>query len=199
MANISNAYPSVCPGTNNYSMGIGLLGDPNAIFKRKFRFLFSILTCGGQFVPAHFVKTSARPDISIEETEINFLNEKTWIPGKASWEQMTVTYYDLASADLSLYSWLAGVYDFTNLCRWQNSRRAEYAGTGFLFILDGCGAIMEKWTLGDMWPTSIKFGELDYSSTDTLDVELTLRYSKVSYQNFCGGVIQRCGCLPCAA
>ena len=74
-------------------MGIGRLGFQNTVFKRKFRFTFELEDiCGGKKVPKHYVKVASRPNLSIEETEINFLNAKTWIPGKASWETMTVTY-----------------------------------------------------------------------------------------------------------
>lgn len=35
------------------------------------------------------VKVAQRPQLEIEETEINFLASKMWIPGKATWEDMT--------------------------------------------------------------------------------------------------------------
>jgi len=79
------------------NMGIGPLGFRNLIFKRKFRFTFEVQgICGdsSRSVPPHFVKVAARPNLSIEETEINFLNAKTWIPGKAAWETINVTYID---------------------------------------------------------------------------------------------------------
>lgn len=37
------------------------------------------------------VKVSSRPSLSIEETEVNFLNAKTWIAGKAEWERIVLT------------------------------------------------------------------------------------------------------------
>lgn len=184
---------------NARGMGIGRLGGPDIIHKRKFRWAFYIFTCNGGFVPGYFVKTASRPDISIEETEINFLNEKTWIPGKATWEAITVTYYDVATGDnIGLWNWLASVYDFTNpACRHMNSKRRDYAGSGRLWLLDGCGNPLEAWWMNDMWPTSIKFGDLDYASSDTVDIEVTLRYSQVEYTNFCGPQPQRCPCSPC--
>jgi len=97
-------------------MGIGNLGFNNLVFKQKFRYTFEIFNiCGGQQVKQHFVKIAARPKISIEPTEVNFLNSKTWIPGKASWETLTVTYFDIANTqDLKpLYNWLASVYNFS--------------------------------------------------------------------------------------
>jgi len=190
-------------------MGIGPIGGPSVVFKRKFRWLFSIQTnctrSGGSpagFVPPTIVKLAARPNLTIEETEINFLNAKMWIPGKGAWETITVTYYDvggLGAAMAPLFGWLATVYDFTdykNLC--QSSRQDSYGATATLQLFDGCGSEMERWTLGNMWPQAINFGELDYSSSEEVTVELTLRYSEVSYEAAanCGGDFQACcdGC-----
>ena len=37
------------------------------------------------------IKLDKRPELQIEETEINYLNAKTWVPGKAHWHPCTVT------------------------------------------------------------------------------------------------------------
>lgn len=194
------------PGSGAISMGIGELQAGNTLIKRKFRFLFGIQYClglnnGGNAnnqVSASFVKSASRPDITVEDTEINFLNQVAWIPGKAKWETITVTYYDVAGAATSgLFSWLATVYDFTSSCRYMSSKINDYAGKASLVMLDGCGNPLEQWIMADAWPSAIKFGEVDYSSSDPAEVELTLRYSDVSYQSFCGGTITPCGCSPC--
>lgn len=181
-------------------MGIGRLGAQDIIHKRKFRWVFQIAFCNFQrIVPPYFVKTASRPDLTIEETEINFLNEKTWIPGKPAWESITVTYYDVASsANIELWSWIATIYDITDpTCRWMNAKRQDYAGQGYLGMLDGCGSIVEQWLFNDMWPTSIKFGDLDYSSSDVCEIEISLRYSSVQYKNLCGAQPVRCPCTVC--
>ena len=183
-------------------MGIGQLGFKNLVFKRKFRFTFELFDiCGGQSVPKHFVKVASRPNLSVEETEVNFLNAKTWIPGKASWETMTVTYIDVASSEVApLYNWLASVYDFTDPINLKmGATRMDYSATGVLKLWDGCGSIMETWTMKDVWPTAINFGDLDYASSDECTIELTLRYTDVVYENHCPGFsIAPCctGCGP---
>ena len=178
-------------------MGIGRLGDADLVFKRKFRWTLFISTpCG--VVEESYVKLASRPNISIEETEINFLNAKTWIPGKASWETITVTYYDVGNANEDLWNWLASVYDFTDPINLkQGGNRASYAGFAELVLFDGCGNRMEEWELDDVWPQAINFGELDYSSSEEVTVELTLRYSSVSYTNYCGAQVNPCLCQGC--
>lgn len=188
------------------NMGIGQLGFKNLIFKRKFRFTFELFDIcagvnggAGQRVPEHYVKTAARPNLEVEETEINFLNAKTWIPGKASWQTMTVTYIDVATADAApLFNWLASVYNFTNPVTLEmGSKRSDYSASAILKMWDGCGQLLEVWEMSDVWPTGINFGDLDYASSEEATIELTMRYSQVKYTPKCPGFAITPCCSPC--
>ena len=179
-------------------MGLGELGGPSVIHKRKFRWTFEIYGPCGLSIPKNFVKLAARPSLSIEETEINYLNGKTWIPGKGTWETITVTYYDVAgSANQDLWGWIATLYDYTDSVGLKQSTiRSGYEGLGILNLYDGCGTILEEWLLGDMWPQAINWQDLDYSNSEECTVELTLRYGKVEYSPRCGGTVNSC-CEGC--
>lgn len=170
-------------------MGIGVIGQPDMVFKRKFRWTFEILGfCDNEknAVPEHFVSVASRPNLSVEETEINHLNAKTWIPGKAAWETITVTYLDVAHTEMrSLWNWLATVYDFTDPINLKQGNKRDWDATGVLSMYDGCGVLIEAWQMQHMFPTAINFGDLDYSSSDIATIELTLRYSDVKYRSYC--------------
>lgn len=170
-------------------MGIGVIGQPDIVFKRKFRWTFELVGfCGNQknLVPEYFVTVASRPSLTIDETEINHLNAKTWIPGKGMWETMSITYLDVAHQDMqSLWSWLATVYDFTDPVNLHMGERPDWNATGLLNMYDGCGVLLETWQMQRIFPTAINFGELDYSSSDIATVELTLRYSDVIYRSIC--------------
>jgi hypothetical protein len=178
-------------------MGIGPLGAPDVIIKRKFRWTLEISTpCGN--LPPYTAKTAARPHVEIEETELNFLNAVTWLPGKAKWQPISITYYDVANSSLQgLMNWVATIYDFTDVVNLRMSEKRGWAGTGLLMIYDGCGSPLEAWYLGTVWPTSVNFGDLDYASTDFCTVDLTIRYSEVNYVSFCGGVRPVSCCKGC--
>lgn len=183
-------------------MGLGKLGDRSLIFKRKFRWTFQVERLSdNSVIDNSFVKLAARPNLTVEETEINRLNAKAWIPGKAAWETITVTYYDVATQDnLGLWNWLASVYDFTNpVSLTMGSSRLDYAARGVLTLFDGCGTPLENWVFDDMWPQAINFGELDYASSDEINIELTLRYSQVTYKMLCPNAILQGTCTPCAS
>ena len=181
-------------------MGIGALGFQNRLFKKKHRFTFSLQNiCGSQSVPPNYVKVASRPSLEIEEIELNYLNAKAWIPGKASWQTMTVTYIDVATSDVApLYNWLASVYNFTDPIKLQQgSIRSDYNAVAILQMWDGCGSLIETWEMDDVWPTAIDFGDVDYASSDLCEIELTLRYSQVKYTPTCPSfTVQPC-CTPC--
>ena len=188
-------------------MGIGLIGlSNNILFKRKFRWLFEVNNiCGvGKKVPADYVKVAARPNISFEETEVNFLHGKMKIPGKATFENITVTYYDVAPVKsetiLYLYDWIGSVYDFLSTPNLNNNGAGSsanprmssvargaggYAAEATLTMLDGAGGPIESWTLENCWPQSVNFGDLDYSSSEESTIELTLAYMFAKWTNLC--------------
>lgn len=168
------------------TMGIGRLGAPNIIIKRKFRWTLEISTpCG--FIPRHFVKLAARPHLEIDEHEISFLNATTWIPGKGKWQPITVTYIDVADAEMAgLYNWIATVHDFTDPINLRNSEKAGWNGSALLTMYDGCGSPLEYWLLNSCWPQSANFGDLAYDDSSEATIELTLRFSEVTYQGVCG-------------
>lgn len=187
------------------NMGLGELKNPEMIFKRKFRWELALNWQGDtNKIPTYLVKLAARPSLTVEETPINFLNGRMYIPGKAEWETLSVTFYDVSYASASkgqevLYNWLASVYDFTKPDELkQNSKARGYGGTGILTLYDGCGVGLEKWTLTDLWPTSVNFGDLDYSSSDEVTIEVTLRFSTAAYESLCPGFTPSGNCLPCS-
>lgn len=192
-------------------MGIGPIGNDNVILKRKFRWTFRVQDiCRGNdqngkaketkaVVPEFYVKVAARPNLDIEETEINFLNGKMFIPGKGTWQEISVTYYDAAVADNQpLWDWLASVYQYPDPDKLhQGSRQADYSGTGILAMYDGCGQPLEVWNLYGIWPKSINFGELDYASSEEATIEVSMRFNKVKYQSLCPVFTPAGCCSPC--
>ncbi len=57
--------------------------------KRQFRWVLAI-----EGIDAFIIKTASRPNISIEEVEIPYINHKRFIAGKASFETLSVTLHD---------------------------------------------------------------------------------------------------------
>jgi len=171
------------------AMGIGQLGSPATILKRKFRWLFSMETPLG-LVPPWYCKIGARPQLDIEEVEVNFLNQATWYPGKARWQPLTISFIDTNREGpyglQALWDLIASVYDFQNGVNYFQTEKQGWDSRGILSMLDGCGTFMETWTLGSLWPQSINWGDLDMASSEEATIDVTFRYSEVFHSSTCG-------------
>lgn len=193
-------------------MGIGLLGtSSNLAFKRKFRWTFEVLgICGdaSRSIPSDYVKVANRPNVSFEETEINFLHGKMFIPGKATFDAITVTYYDVTRGGTetieSLYDWIGTVYDFLGprgdvfdpkMSSYANGD-GGYGANAYLTMYDGCGTALEQWSLEQCWPQAVNFGDLDYSNNEEATIEVTVRYLFAKWTNYCGNQPNPC-CAGC--
>ena len=53
---------------------------------------------------------------------------------------------------------------------------SQMLGDGKLTLYSGIGEVMESWTYKQMWPHSVNFGDLCYSSDPTVDLEITWRW-----------------------
>jgi hypothetical protein len=191
------------------AMGLGVLRDPKIRFKRKFRWTLEIRYCGTNGtqpvkIAKEFCKTASRPQIAIDETEINYLNGKMFLPGKATIETITVSFYDISGPtgevnNTSILGWVASVYNIFDPVNLEMGQSPEqYEGAGRLTMYDGCGKALEGWIMSGMWPNNVNFGELDMSDSGECTVDLTIRYREVLYRSFCPpSQANRCGCAPC--
>jgi hypothetical protein len=207
--NLFGAQPSV-NGSFRRNMGLGALGLSTTSIKRKFRWTLTISPkcpnfrgfstgIGQGYIGPNFCKVASRPNYDIEETELNFLNAKTWIAGKLTWQSITATFIDASANEISnLYLWLgqnARLDD--NIKFWQGTSFQDYAASAELILYTGCGQPMEAWLLDNVWPQATNFGELDYTSSEEATIELTLRYDSVKYFAFCPNIVFSSCCSPC--
>jgi hypothetical protein len=207
-----NFFGSAPLGANfKRNMGLGALGLGGTHIKRKVRWTLAIAPkCTGAkyantgvgqpgLVGPNFCKVAARPNYDIEETELNFLNAKTWIAGKLTWQSITATFIDANAAEIqNLYIWIGQNARLDNdITFHQGTSFNDYAATAELILYTGCGQPMEIWQLDNVWPQAVNFGELDYSSSEEVQIELTLRYDKVRYFGLCPQIEFNSCCTPC--
>jgi hypothetical protein len=162
------------------------------LYKKKYRWKFSA-DFPGATLAEQFVKIDERPTLHIVEKENS---DGSFRIEKQSWAPLVTTFYDPGTTgpqelkcDLTgLYTLLAGFYDF-GACLFKTDDPSEKLeeikdrlGTGKITMYDGETPI-EIWELRGLWPHSVNFGDLCYSSSDETEIEITWRFKECSYHN----------------
>jgi len=122
-----------------------------------------------------------RPKLNFAEIELHRYNSIAYIAGKHSWDPITFVLQDdvtgTASAVLNTQfqaqQWLIGA----------EGQWLATAGEGSLYkfvtycdMLDGNDQVIEKWTIEGCWIQAGNWGELDYSTGDPIELEMTIRF-----------------------
>lgn len=164
------------------SMGLGVLGTPSVCLKRKFRWMFNITGVIGEGVDMLPPDKGSRPSLNFKEIEAQHLNETIYFAGKPDWKPIQLTLFDIKTNQNPVFKWLKKQYDPCNdagtWVRPINDPINGWKRTAYLELYDGCGEIIEKWTLRNAWPNNIEWGDLDMSSSDYVTVDVTLRYDR---------------------
>ncbi len=140
--------------------------------KKQNRFIFSFPSNMG--IQSWFVVSSKRPNITIDEVEIPFLNTSTWVSGRFRWETMDITFRDPIgpSATQAIMEW---VRLHAESVTGRMGYAAGYKKNVTLEMLDPTGVVIERWKLVNTMMTNADFGTLDYNSGDLADITVTLR------------------------
>tara|TARA_Y100000310_G_scaffold297340_1_gene330252 strand:+ start:29 stop:517 length:489 start_codon:yes stop_codon:yes gene_type:complete len=138
--------------------------------KLKNRYILQI-----EGIDAYLIKTAGRPNISFEEVELHHMNVKRWVKGKATWEAITLTLYDpvVPSAAQAVMEWIRLGHEAVT---GRDGYSDFYKKTLSIQVLGPVGDIVEEWTLNGAWIQAANFNDLDFSSNDPIEIELTIRY-----------------------
>jgi len=132
-----------------------------------------ILTVNG--LEAYLIKTASRPSIEFEEVVLEQMNLKRYVKGKATWGDITITLYDpiVPSAAQQVLEWVKLSHEATT---GRDGYADSYKKEVTIELLGPVGDSIEKWILTGCWIKSANFNDLDFTSSDPVDIELTLKY-----------------------
>jgi hypothetical protein len=137
--------------------------------KRDYRWVLAI-----EGIDAFLVSETQRPSISINKTEIPFINSYRVVSeGKIKWGDISVKLHDpiAPSGAQQVMEWIRTHYESV-------SGRAGYADFYKrdlqLKLLDPVGTVIELWDIKGAIITSANYGSLNYGGSGTLMVDLTL-------------------------
>jgi len=126
---------------------------------------------------------------STEAIEVHRVNDKVFYPGKASPEEVTVTFDNLYKPHIAnqLWRWFASIY---------NPVTGKFNGNGGNFKANKCivsqldaqgQPIMETRLFG-IYPTAWKTAEFNYSTNDFHTIEMTFRYDFMEHTDADNGI-----------
>lgn len=118
--------------------------------------------------------TAARPSLTQNETEMQFLNTSSWVLGRYVWDNIEITIRDMIgpSGSQAIMEWVRlGSESVTG----RQGYAAGYKRDVELEMLDPNGVCVQKWLLKNVMLTNVNFGGLDYSDDAVATITCTLR------------------------
>ena len=126
-------------------------------------------------VPAYLIKTANRPQITFEEVQLDHMNVRRWVKGKGVWQQMQITLYDpvVPSAAQAVMEWIRLSHESVT---GRDGYSDFYKKDVTFQVLGPVGDVVEEWKLKGTWIQDAQFGDMDFQSSDPVDITVTLRY-----------------------
>ena len=138
--------------------------------KLKNRFIMQI-----DGIPAYLIRTATRPQITFEEVVLDHMNVKRYVKGKGEWQQLSITLYDpvVPSASQAVMEWIRLSHESVT----GRDGYADFYKKDVTFqVLGPVGDVVEEWTLKGAYIQDANFGDLDFATSDPVEISVTLRY-----------------------
>lgn len=139
---------------------------------RKNRFLLRFPSDLG--IQEWWVSNTSRPKITVNATEIPFLNTSTWVAGRYTWDEISITLRDPIgpSASQAVMEWVRLVSESVT---GRQGYAVSYKRDLELQMLDPTGTAVSSWVLKNCMPLNVSFGELSMDDDALATIEITLR------------------------
>ena len=124
-----------------------------------------------------YVESTARPKLSIQSKEIEFLNTSTFVAGRFKWDPLSVKFRDPIGPSAS-----QAVMEWIRLCAESVTGRMGYAA-GYkkhvdLEMLDPTGVVVEKWILEGTFLLGYDGGSLAYNSDNIAGITCQMQMDR---------------------
>ena len=138
--------------------------------KLKNRFIMNI-----QGINAFMVKAMNRPTLNTEEVQLDHLNTRRFVKGKSVWEPLEITLYDpiVPSAAQQVMEWVRLSHESVT---GRDGYSDFYKKLVTFNLLGPVGDVVEEWELQGCWVQNVNFGDLDFETSEPVNITCTLRY-----------------------
>ena len=139
---------------------------------RKNRFLLRFPSDLG--IQEWWVANAQRPTITMNETEIQFLNTSTWVVGRYIWDKISITLRDPIgpSASQAVMEWIRLASESTT---GRQGYAVAYKRDLVLEMLDPTGTAVSQWIIKNAMPVSANFGDLAQDDDGLATIQLEIR------------------------
>lgn len=184
--------------TDTYNMGLAYgLDELNSEPIRKSRFIFTIAGVSAWDLPQLGLlslppRKAAAPELNFKTQAFEHLVETFYIPVKAEWNPIEVTLFNIKRCGAELRAnptmiWIMsntpGGFSQTGMytpytATWNPHVTARFKRDCDLYIVDGCGVLIEQWRFENAFPERVRFGDYDMDLADVTEISFTLRYDR---------------------
>ena len=152
--------------------------DQNELFDRAFdwepkytnRFIMYI----GD-IPTYIIKAAARPSLTNGEIVLDHINVERKLKGKTRWQDVSITLYDpiVPSGAQAVMEWVRLHHESLT---GRDGYSTQYKKDIRFNSLSPTGEIIEEWLLKGAFIADSNFGQMDWSTEESVQIELTLKY-----------------------
>lgn len=125
------------------------------------------------------LKECTLPTFTVNKETVEGAHIEYKFAKSVSWEDVSVTWYDVDGLYKSILSWRSSVWNADNIGLRQASEYKKtttinsYVGS---YLGDPASMPYQKYELANSWPSSIKYGDLTYTSSEVKFVSVTITY-----------------------
>jgi len=126
-----------------------------------------------------YAKSLTPPSYTVAIESVDGASIEYKFAGKVSWEDVTITFYDVHGLMSELYK----MHDSVWLPSAGLQVASKYMGETIFELSDGAGGSSGEWTLKNSWVKSISHSDLDYSDNNLKTVSIVVAYTWAEFKS----------------
>ena len=126
-------------------------------------------------IPTFIINAAARPSLTNGEIILDHINVERKLKGKSRWQDISITLYDpiVPSGAQSVMEWVRLHHESLT---GRDGYSTQYKKDVRFNSLSPTGEIIEEWLLKGAFIADSNFGTMDWSTEESVQIELTLKY-----------------------
>ena len=126
-------------------------------------------------IPSYIIKAAARPSLTNGEVVLDHINIDRKVKGKTRWNDVAITLYDpiVPSGVQAVMEWVRLHHESLT---GRDGYSTQYKKDITFHSLSPTGEKIEEWTLKGAFILDTNFGQMDWGTEESVQIEMTLKY-----------------------